>query len=220
MNKSGKYYDKLADIYDDATEKEGAWTPPLYIYERLKNTVNNDTRILDIGIGTGKAIDSIYKSNNYSSITGVDVSTKMLEKCKNKYPEINLIEISSIKDLASFQDKYDLIICSGTLEFIENIEAFFQQCNRLLETQGVICFTYEPIIDFHPIQQDKKSLTVGDANSSLHIEGFYTYRYTPIQMYSYLDQYDFRPVNDVEFVSYSKQNEKIIYHLITAECKN
>ena len=216
MSESGDYFDQVADRYDEATRREDRWTAPVYIYQRLKDIVSSESRILDIGIGTGNAIDSIYQSNQYLSITGVDASEKMLAKCGIKYPDINLIKIDLIQDLNSIDQTFDLVICSGAVEFIKTITVFFQQCQRLLVDQGMLCFTYEPLIDFHPIQKDRKTLTMGNLKQDLYVDNCYTYRYPPIQVFNYLNHYGFRLVSDEEFIAYSKHGEPIIYHLIQA----
>jgi len=216
MKQSEEYFDLIAPVYDQATEAEGSWNPPNVIYEHIKHLTKRNAIILDIGIGTGRSIDKIYKSGAYKEIHGVDVSEKMLNICINKYPKVKLSKISSVNDIANMVAHYDLIICSGTVEFIEDISALFQKVSVLLKTGGVFIFTYEPLIQFHQIQKHKKSLTVPNKSSKLYIDNFYTYRYAPHEITTLLEQNNLRTEKDSEFVAYKKGEEYIIYHVVEA----
>jgi len=217
MKPSEKYYNKLSSIYDSATKDEGMWNPPSYIFNYIEPYLNKKVNILDIGIGTGRSIEKIYKSKNYSSIHGVDISQSMLNVCKEKYSDIFLKKISDINELNLLDCKYDIIICSGTLEFIENLNDFFNQVFQLLEINGKLFFTYEVLIDFHPIQNKKKSLTTSSLSSKFFVEDFYTYRYKPFEIYKLLETYSFSLKNENEFIAYVKGEEKIIYHFLEVE---
>lgn len=218
MTGAEKYYDLLASVYDQATEAPGAWNPPGIIYEHIKDKVSIYSRILDIGIGTGLSIDKIYNSGIYKEIYGVDVSAKMLNVCKYKYPNAKLTHISSIVDIGRIDEHFDIVIGSGTLEFVEDIDLLVQQVRCKQKKDGVFAFTYEPIIYFHPYQNDRKSLTVPDKSSSLYVQDFYTYRHEPHEILKLLDKNNYQVTRDSEFIAYKKGEEKIIYHVVVAVC--
>ncbi|MCI0563673.1 MAG: class I SAM-dependent methyltransferase [Nitrososphaera sp.] len=219
MTGAEKYYDLLASVYDEATEASGSWNPPDIIYESIKAKVSIHSRILDIGIGTGLSIDKIYNSGIYKAIYGVDVSAKMLNVCKHKYPNAKLTHISSIVDIGSIDEHFDIVIGSGTLEFIEDIDLLVQQVRCKQKKDGVFAFTYEPIIYFHTYQKDRKSLTVPDKSSSLYVQDFYTYRHEPYEILKLLDKNNYQVTRDSEFIAYKKGEEEIIYHVVVAICK-
>ncbi|MGH8520388.1 MAG: class I SAM-dependent DNA methyltransferase [Gammaproteobacteria bacterium] len=213
-----KYYDLLASVYDQATEASGSWNPPGIIYESIKEKISIYSSILDIGIGTGLSIDKIYYSGIYKEIYGVDVSVKMLDVCKHKYPNTKLTHISSIVEIGSIGEYFDIVISSGTVEFVEDIDLLVQQVRRKQKKDGVFAFTYEPIIYFHPYQNDSRSLTVPDKSSSLYVQDFYTYRHEPHDVVKLLDKNNYTVTRDSEFISYKKGEEKIIYHVVVATC--
>lgn len=165
MTEAEQYYDLLAPVYDKAAGAPGAWTPPGIIYDNIKHHISSSSKILDIGIGTGLSIDELYRSGVYKEIHGVDISAKMLDVCKSKYPKTKLAKISSIVDIGRIGDYFDIVICSGTLEFIEDIDLVVEQVRRKQRKAGVFAFTYEPIIYFHPRQHESRSLTVPDKSS-------------------------------------------------------
>lgn len=220
MNESKKYYDLLASVYDKATEIPGAWNPPRIIYDAIKNRVSNQSKILDIGVGTGQSIAEIYSQGQYKEIYGVDVSPNMLDICRVKYPNVKLSQIFSIRDIEKIDDYFDIVISSGTIEFIEDLDMLFQQVRRKQRKDGIFSFTYEPIIYFHPFQKDEKSLTVPDKSSKLYVEKFYTYRHKPQDILNLLNKNNYEIIEDDEFVAYKKGSEQIIYHIIVAITRN
>lgn len=213
---SEKYYDLLASVYDKATELPGSWNPPDIIYDNIKGSVYSDSRILDIGIGTGRSIDRIHRAGKYKEIYGVDASAKMLDICKDKYPDVKLAHVSSIGHIANIAGYFDIVISSGTLEFVEHIDVALQHVRCKQKKGGIFAFTYEPIIYFHPFQNDRKSLTVSDKANKLYIPDFYTYRHEPHEILRLLDENDYKITRDGEFIAYKKGEEKIIYHIVMA----
>lgn len=218
MTEAEQYYDSLASLYDKATEAPGSWNPPDFIYENIKDKITAQSSILDIGIGTGLSIEKIYESGVYKDIYGVDVSAKMLDVCKSKYPDVRLSRITSTADIDSIGEYFDIVISSGTLEFIEDLELVFEHVRRKQKQNGIFAFTYEPIIYFHPLQNNSKSLTVADKVSSLYIQEFYTYRHEPQEILKLLEKNNYMVTKDSEFIAYKKGEEKILYHLVVAIC--
>jgi ubiquinone/menaquinone biosynthesis C-methylase UbiE len=164
------------------------------------------------------SIAKIYDSGVYKDIYGVDVSAKMLDVCKHKYPNVNLSRINSTADIDSVGEYFDIVISSGTLEFIEDIDVVFEHVRRKQKQNNMFVFTYEPIIYFHPFQKDSKSLTVPDKSSSVYVQDFYTYRHEPQEILELLERNNYRATKDSEFVAYKKGEEKIIYHVVVAIC--
>jgi ubiquinone/menaquinone biosynthesis C-methylase UbiE len=56
---SAKYFDKIAAIYDQATAPANAWTPPKIVAQYVQSYVSQSTKLLDIGMGTGKSLHEI-----------------------------------------------------------------------------------------------------------------------------------------------------------------
>ena len=216
MNKSNEYFDIIAHAYDQATSEPGAWTPPDIVYENIKQYLSEESNVLDIGVGTGLSIDKVYKNTIFNLIVGVDVSKKMIELCSDKYPKATLLQIKSLSEISSFDINFGVVICSGTLEFIDDIDALFCHVRKVQQPNDIFAFTYEPIVAFHIFQKDSKSLTVPNKESSLYIEDFYTYRYHSHDINRILKENGYSVIKDVEFVSYKKGEHNIIYHAVVA----
>lgn len=208
------YYDKLAEVYDKATEPPGAWTPPEFIKAKLVDFVSLDSTILDIGIGTGRSIDAYYELGA-REIVGIDCSAKMLEVCAAKYPEIELHDAFFPETSAVDGRKFDVIISSGVFEFIEDMGQTLRKCAGLMNPDSQLVFTYEPIIIGHEFQGERQSPVVPGA-SSFYVEGFNSYRHHSGEMNALLKKIGFNVHSDEEFISYKKAESEIVYHCIRA----
>jgi len=78
----------------------------------LKNEINLEGKsILDIGTGTG-AWAAMFVGNNESKIHGIDISSKMLNNGKKKYPTINFA-IGNAENLMGIEDNsFDIVTAS------------------------------------------------------------------------------------------------------------
>ena len=107
---------------------------------------NKETKILDIGCGTGR--HSIELSKRGYSVTGVDLSESMLKRARYKASEQNL-EISFQKHDARklpYLNEFDLVImlCEGAFPLMETDEMNFQilrNAGGALKSKGKLIFT-------------------------------------------------------------------------------
>jgi predicted TPR repeat methyltransferase len=218
MHPNATYYDMLAKVYDSATERPEAWVPPHFLHSIIVGRSLAAGKILDIGIGTGKSIDVLYKSG-HRNIFGIDCSAEMLHECRLKYPEIDLI-LGRFEDIdLSNECPFDLIISSGVFEFIQEFPEALAKCAALLPKNGALLFTYEPLLDDHVLQRSRKSLVVPSPTSRLYVEDFYTYRHKQKDVLDILDRQGLAVELDEAFEAYKKLNNVITYRCILARKK-
>ncbi len=179
--------------------------------------MTENSKVFDFGIGTGKSISKIVESNKNVEIHGVDASNEMLNFCKRAYPTVITSKISDISELRKISGIYDFVISSGAIEFVDQIEELISCFYDIVRINGILSITYEPIIAFHPVQSEKKSLTIPTQESTYHIDDFYTYRHNPSEFNSLLVKSGFKILKDTEFIAYEKSDSKIIYHLVMAK---
>ena len=206
------YYDNLASKYDELTSVVGAWNAPSEVHNTLKY-VSNVSSALIIGIGTGKEIASLINLD-VSHIEGVDLSSKMLDICTHNYPKVILHHADFMGKVNLQAKKFDLIICSGTSEFIPDIRGLFLKCSNLLNIGGSFLFTFEPLIDYHSIQGKSQSSSKSSALGNIPPPDFITYRRKLFEILETASNNSFAPTFHKEYVSYRKGLAEIIYHLI------
>jgi ubiquinone/menaquinone biosynthesis C-methylase UbiE len=132
-------YDCLSYIYDLATQYEKG--PHKIALEVAHPRDNFD--ILDVGVGTGKALVEFNKVTPRGKVYGLDISRRMLERGKRKIAHHGLTSRSHLAmgDAAHipFRDaSFDLVFSSYVLDLIDapSIAIVLSEFKRLLRPSG------------------------------------------------------------------------------------
>lgn len=209
-----KYFDKASHLYDESTKLPTDWYAPIHLSEVLNRHDKTYENVLVIGTGTGQDVDALLFAK-IESVTMIDISSKMLEIAKIKHPSVRSIHADFTTH--NFElERYDLIVCLGVLEFIENIDMFFRKTTMLLDSNGVIFVTYEPHIINHPNQCKKTSTACEYYEDGTLNKGVTSYRrdiHTFIQAFTYCD---LKASEYSEYIAYTF-DEIILYHFAILE---
>jgi predicted TPR repeat methyltransferase len=130
------HFDKKAKDWDKgATRVNGTLT----IAEAIASRYNfhNEMEVLDFGVGTGLLGFEIAKK--VKKVYGVDTSTQMLEKVKEKNSEELSIE-PILQDIIQtpLEKCFDALVSSMTLHHIEDLELFFSTIYNNIKEDGFI----------------------------------------------------------------------------------
>lgn len=132
-----QFYDGFAEKYDQEVLEGRDYTAfermPPWILSRLKKG-----SLLDLGCGTGLGSRSFLE--NGFSVTGVDISPKMLE-CAARLPFTQLHCQSLEEPLPFPKNQFDAAQMLGVMEFIQNPKALFEEVARVLKPKGLFGFT-------------------------------------------------------------------------------
>ena len=137
------YFDNAADTWDYRFQ-----TPQLlYFVEKLvpQFDLRAGQQLLDVGTGTGVLIPYLVKAVGESgSVTAIDFSEKMVQKCKTKYSHFNNVHIDlrNIEDAAYPTESFDAVICFGVFPHLENKEKALQNINRMLKSSGKLVIAH------------------------------------------------------------------------------
>lgn len=109
--------------------------------------------ILDLGCGTGHFAKYCIE-NGATKVTGVDISKNMIEQARkeNGHEKIEYI-CKPIEDLELYNLKFDLIISSLAVHYIEDYSKLIVKVRNLLNKHGKFIFSTE-----HPIATARKEL--------------------------------------------------------------
>ena len=93
--------------------------------------------ILDLGIGEGQ--NSIALSNLGFTVTGIDSSKKALDICRNRCPNIKLIQ-EDIRNFNIATNKYDLIMSRCVLHFLHKNDVYtiIKDIKNKLKPHGLV----------------------------------------------------------------------------------
>ncbi len=130
-------YDAFAPSYEQEMQKLQA-TPLEKISEivALKDT----DHVLDLGCGTGSL--SSYLTT-FNTLTGVDISKKMLLKAQEKGTYTRLVHQDITGFLKEDDNQYDFVVASDVTGYFSNIEAFLSLVFARLSKNGSFTFTIE-----------------------------------------------------------------------------
>lgn len=121
--------DKIAEYFESLLEKHGDhylsldWkskesqiTRFSVLLDMISFTENRENiSVLDVGCGIGHFYGFLDEMGLLSSLkinySGIDISKKMIEFAKKKFPDINFDIVDLIND--KFDEKYDYVVCSG-----------------------------------------------------------------------------------------------------------
>lgn len=102
--------------------------------------------VLDLGCGYGMNCIEFIK-NGASSVTGVDISEKMLSVAKEESIHENIEYINmSMTDIAKVNKKFDFVYSSLAFHYINDFEKLCKDIYDLLNENGVLLFSQE-----HPL---------------------------------------------------------------------
>ncbi len=130
------HFDKRADSWDNGDIRvNGAQTIANAIEKEVE--LQKDMEILDFGTGTGLLGFEIAKK--VKQVYGVDTSTGMLEKLKEKNtPVLSIIPIQQDIVQEPLKQKFDGLVSSMTLHHVEHLEKFFLTIYTNLKKDGFL----------------------------------------------------------------------------------
>lgn len=100
--------------------------------------IKNGDAVLDLGCGPGNVCSYLLKNNPSLKITGVDLSSKMIELAQQHVPAAHFV-VEDIRNLKKhFTEPFNHIIASFCLPFLydEEAENFIADCSQLLISGG------------------------------------------------------------------------------------
>lgn len=134
-----EYYTKFAEKYEETIHQDKDYIAFIKIPQWIiKELPEKNSHILDLGCGTGLGSRGFFECSH--SVTGIDITPKMIEQCA-KLPFKNLI-CQSVEDPLPFEDmQFDAAIMLGVMEFIENPLGVFHEIARLLKPGALFGIT-------------------------------------------------------------------------------
>ena len=105
----------------------------------LKHISCSAKNIIDVGCGDGYILHMLLQSKKHTikHACGLDFSRKRLEKTKHFVPQVQVIE-GTIFGLPFPNNSFDTVICSETLEHLENYEQALKELIRITRNELII----------------------------------------------------------------------------------
>jgi len=115
-----------------------------FIAKYLKKS--NQNLLLDLGVGNGRILETLFENTKMNSeIYGLDVSSKMVAICKEKFKNIQKIKKLNTCDIANeafpFNKNFDFITAIRVLKYNKNWREIINKIYKELNHDGIFVFT-------------------------------------------------------------------------------
>lgn len=113
------------------------------LLERLDTMRIQPRTLLDLGCGTGLALDDLCQRYRKARVIGLDFATGMLARARRRGHWRNRPRAlcGDIDRLPLADDSVDLIFSNATLQWSNDLEACFAELYRVLRPNGLLLFT-------------------------------------------------------------------------------
>lgn len=104
----------------------------IYLIDQImKGRYKPDDIILDAGCGSGRNMHW-FLQNNFN-ITGIDINEAAIQELKDKYPGLrNTFSVLPVENTGFADNRFDHIICSAVLHFVNSTTQFKSMLNELV----------------------------------------------------------------------------------------
>jgi len=100
-------------------------------------------RVLDLGCGTGLALDGLARRYRRAEIVALDFAPNMLRQARRRGHWLNRPRVvcADAERLPLADDSVDLIFSNATLQWVNDLDATFRELLRVLRPGGLLLFS-------------------------------------------------------------------------------
>ena len=99
------------------------------VVKNISPYLNKDEKILEFGCGSG--LVGLNIAPFVKKLTGIDTSSKMVEKFNEKAKNLNINAKAYTQDIFDVEKKYDVVISSMTMHHIKNISKLNDKLSQI-----------------------------------------------------------------------------------------
>jgi len=128
--------------WDERYQQQAGWTKSIRSHLFQKNNLTKESRLLDIGCGTGVLVRELV-SLGYTKIIGLDIDGAAIRFSHQKSPE-NSFSVGDAYRLPFKPGEFDLVFCHFVLLWLTDPIAALTEMKRVLHPGGQIFILAEP----------------------------------------------------------------------------
>lgn len=153
------HFDLIAQDYDKWKKYNAYYYDSIKAF--VKRAVCSGSKVLEVGCATGEILASVSPSIGF----GIDISPKMIELAKKKFPQYTFIA-SAIENF-QYQEKFDYIILVDLLDHVYDIVDVFESLYKFCHPRTKIVITtinplWKPVLSF--MEKIKAKMPEGQHN--------------------------------------------------------
>ncbi len=178
---------KIKEYFNIIASKRKSRGLTNYYWQEITNYCNyfshEDSSVLEVGCGSGDLLAGIAGSKK----TGIDFSEGQIAWAKEKHAGKNIEFILMDANHITLTEKYDFIVISNLIGFVDDIQNVFEQVQKVCHPNTKVIVQYynslwEPVLKFAELLGLKTKtpiqnwLNTKDVNNLLYVSGFDVYR--------------------------------------------
>lgn len=131
-----KTFNRQAKVYDHSMFSKHAKK----LYPKILDTVikTDSLEILDLGCGTGELMKLLLENNDRYQLTGIDLSSKMIEIANEKLANRVKLVIGDSENLPFDDNSFDLVYCNDSFHHYVEVEQVIKEISRVLKKDGYL----------------------------------------------------------------------------------
>lgn len=99
-------------------------------------------QVLDIGCGTGAMLATLQERYPQARLCGLDLAFNMAKQSELRLAGNALLVNGAAEQLPFRARVFDLIVSASTLQWVERLDVFFEECQRVLRDDGLLCLAF------------------------------------------------------------------------------
>jgi predicted TPR repeat methyltransferase len=157
-------FDQFADRFDDVLVSKLGYRAPALVSEALAEARSNaGLRVLDAGCGTGLCAPLLRP--HADRLVGVDLSSRMLEKARERggYDALHEGDLSELP--RSFDGAFDVVVAADVILYFGRLDGVLRAFRGVLDANGILIFTVEAAAS-------ERGWTLGEGGRFAHDERY------------------------------------------------
>jgi len=160
--------DEYNKLYKKWPNKWGNNERSVFAANIIKELAPLTKTIIDIGCGIGIALETMRAYFPDADLYGLDPSEEAIELAKAKIPDGTFY--ANFLDEFKSKKKYDVVLCLGVAEHVENLPEFLKSLKTLLKKDGILYFEVPHNLIYSKGPKTYRRLTVGSRQIEWHLE--------------------------------------------------
>lgn len=134
--KSKKSFDKQAPEYDSNIQGQHARN----LYKSSIEILSKEhiCTLLDVGCGTGELLKEISNLGIAQQLSGIDISSKMIDIAKEKLKETATLLLGDSEELPFNDQSFDAVVCNDSFHHYPTPSKVIKEFARVLKKDGIL----------------------------------------------------------------------------------
>jgi SAM-dependent methyltransferase len=129
-----RFFDSIAAQREQYRERGAYYHIELEKY--LRFLIPHNSSVIEIGCGIGKTLAALNPSRGL----GIDISPKMVEIAREKFPHLQF-EVGDVESL-HIEEKFDYVLMDGTIGNVDDIQLAFKELRKICKPETRLIIVY------------------------------------------------------------------------------